>query len=363
MKIEHLDFAGLERCSQRFADYSNRKSSPAALALWGARVVPLMGPREVKGRFAHVPLSSPTRAAVGYLEYAPGAASLPYRNPDAIENILCLEGPLEVSWGMNLEHSTTLGRFDMLSMPADVQHVVRNKSERPARAIVALNGAPDCTYRAIFAEEARKSDVSPEAAAQLQASFGGRGRDAAAGEVENRITRFEKLVPYKKQLQSNTGIPTEATEWLTASSVFPLIIPEGHIGRSQYAPLKGLPGLYLAIAECVSGDGPLPHAHFDSQESFLVLDGEWDITSGPNDELRLPVKPYDLVAMPDKVMRSFRNTGKDKGRLFVIIQGQQKMSDLVAYSPEVGEEVKRRHGEETVAAFNRVNITFDAGVV
>jgi uncharacterized RmlC-like cupin family protein len=267
-----------------------------------------------------------------------------------------------VTWGVKLEHSSKLGRFDMMSIPRDVLHVVRNASERPARVIVALNGAPDSSYPAVFADEAPKPNVSREAAAALNASFdNGRGREVSAGEVEERITRFEKLVPYKNQLKKNTGIPSEATEWLTAGSVYPLIIPEGHIGRSQYAPLKGLPGLYLAIAECVPGDGPLPHAHFDSQESFLVLDGEWDISTGMNDELRLEVKPYDLVAMPDKVMRAFHNIGKEKARLFVIIQGQEKMSDLVAYTPEVGEEVKRRHGHETVAAFNRVNITFDAG--
>jgi uncharacterized cupin superfamily protein len=359
MKIEELDRAALEQCAQRYDDYRTREASDAAAALWGARVVPLMGPPDAKGRFAGAPLSSPTRASIGYLELVSGKASMAYRNPDAVENILCLEGPIEVAFGPRLERSVELGRFDMLSMPADVLHVIRNNAASPSRLIVALNSGPDSTYAAVFADEVALSAAD---AAKLQVRFGGRGREVAEGEVESRITWFEKLVPYKKQLQSNTGIPTAATEWLTAGSVYPLIVPEGHIGRSQYAPLKGLPGLSLAIAECEPGDGPLPHAHFDSQESFLVLDGEWDISTGMNDELRIEVKPYDLVAMPDKVMRAFHNIGREKARLFVIIQGQEKMSDLIAYAPDVGEELKRRHGEETVAAFKRVNITFEAGV-
>ncbi|MDB5903999.1 MAG: cupin protein, partial [Betaproteobacteria bacterium] len=200
-------------------------------------------------------------------------------------------------------------------------------------------------------------------ASRLGVVFDGRGREVQDGEVERRITRFETLVPYKRQLNSNTGIPPAATEWLTAGSVYPLSVPEGHVGRSQYAPVRGLPGLTLAIAECEPGDGPLPHAHFDTQESFFVLDGQWDVTSGFRDELALAVKPYDLVAMPDKVMRAFKNTGTEKARLFVIIQGRQKMSDLIAYTPEAGAEIERRHGAATVEAFGRINITFDAGLV
>jgi uncharacterized cupin superfamily protein len=362
MKIDSLSADALERCAQRFDAYANRTASPAAVKLWGGRLVPLMAPQGAKGRFAHAPLGSPARGCMGYIEYAASASSLPYRNPDAIENIFCLEGSLEVSWGPRLDRSTTLGRFDMISLPADVLHTVRNASQTAARALVVLNGAEECEYAAAFAEDTDEAAIPKDDAARLGITFGGRGRDASPDEVENRVTRFEKLVPYKRQLNSNTGIPPEATEWLTAGSVYPLIIPEGHAGRAQYAPLKGLPGVYLAIAECVPGDGPLPHAHFDTQESFFVLDGEWDITSGFKDELALAVKPYDLVAMPDKVMRSFRNTGKDKARLFVIIQGQQKMSDLIAYSPEAGAEIERRHGRETVDAFRRVNITFDAGL-
>ena len=359
MQIDELDTAALERCAQRFESYATRAVSAAAQKLWGGRLVPLMAPKDAKGRFADAPLSSPPRGCVGYLEYAASALSLPYRNPDALENILCLEGSLEVSWGPRLDRSATLGRFDMVSIPADVLHTLRNASQTPARALVVLSGGPECEYKAAFADEC---GVSKDEAAHLGVTFGGRGREAGADEVENRVTRFEKLVPYKRQLSSNTGIPPAATEWLTAGSVYPLMVPEGHVGRSQYAPLKGMPGLALAIAECEPGDGPLPHAHFDTQETFFVLDGKWDITTGFEDELALAAKPYDLVAMPDKVMRAFKNTGNEKARLFVMIQGQQKMSDLIAYSPDAGAEIERRHGRETVDAFKRINITFDAGV-
>ena len=360
MKIGTMNAADFEQCVQRFTEYGKRAGSPEARALWGARVVPLMAARDAKGRFSNAPLSGPTRACVGYLEYEPGAGSQPYRNPGALENILCLEGSIEIRFGPRLDGSLTLRRFDMASIPCDVLHVVRNVAETAARTVVALNGPADCEYTAAFSDEARDAKISAHAAAQLQVTFGGRGRDVTPDELEARTTRFEKRVSYKSQA-TKTGIPSEANQWLTAGSVYPLITPEGHIGRSQHAPVKGLPGLYLGLAECNPGDVSLPHSHFDSQESFLILDGEWDINTGFNDELRLSVKAYDLVAMPDRVMRSFANTGGTQGHLFVIIQGQEKLCDLVAYSPEIGAEIERRHGSSNAGCIQAREHHFRCG--
>ena len=47
------------------------------------------------------------------------------------------------------------------------------------------------------------------------------------------MTRFEKLVPYKKDLNRTGGLPAEATESLSAGNVDPLIEPEGHAARSR----------------------------------------------------------------------------------------------------------------------------------
>ncbi|MDX3906070.1 MAG: cupin domain-containing protein [Pigmentiphaga sp.] len=348
----------------RFEDYGRLHAqgplAAAAEALWGARLVPLMGARNTKGRLAGPPVPSPARACTGYAAWAAGARSLPYRNPDAMENLLCLEGTLHVRFGPDLAHEIRLERFDLLSIPADVLHQVFSDGKQGATGLVLLNGAPDCAYPALFAEPPA-APVDADALAALNAALdAGRGRAIDPDAMAQRVTRFASLVPYKRALNARSAIPPEATEWLTASSVFPLLIPEGHVGRSQDAPLKGLPGLYVAIAECVPGDGPLPHAHFDTQESFFVLDGEWDISWGFEDEFRLPARRFDLVAVPTGVMRAFRNTGKEPARLFVIIQGQERMSDTVVYSPKVGEEVHRRFGPEVVDALRKVNITFDA---
>jgi uncharacterized cupin superfamily protein len=183
--------------------------------------------------------------------------------------------------------------------------------------------------------------------------------DPATFEV--RVTRFAQLVPYKKDLNRMGGLPAEATESLSAGNVYPLIVPEGHVGRSRTAPMYGNQGLYISIAECRAGDdGPPPHAHSDTQESFYVLDGSFDICTGFDNETVVQARPNDLTAIPTKVMRTFRNTSGKPARLLVIIQGPDRMNDTVSFSRRIGQDFERRFGAETIEAYAKIKMTFDA---
>lgn len=333
----------------------------AVEALWGARLTPIMAADSVAGRFARAALPSPATACTGAGEMSAGAQSRPYRNPVAIENILCLEGSLRLSYGPALDAEVVLNRFDMVSVPAGVRHVLHNDSEGTVRFVMVLSTDPTLDYSAIF-DASDETTVPNDARIALRVSFDGRqGVSIDPSVLESRVTRFEKLVPYKKDLKNTAGIPPEATEMLTAGSVFPLIVPEGHIGRSRTAPMYGYQGLYISIAECAPGDdGPPPHAHSDTQESFLVLDGEWDISTGFESEYSVLAKPFDIAAMPNKVMRTFRNRSDKPSRLLVIIQGPDRMNDTVSFSRKIGAEIENRFGKETIEAYERIRMTFDA---
>ena len=151
------------------------------------------------------------------------------------------------------------------------------------------------------------------------------------------------------------------TESLSAGSVYPLIVPEGHIGRSRTAPIYGNQGLYMSIAECKTGtDGPPPHAHLDTQETFFVLEGEFDICTGFDNESVIQVKPRDIITVPRKVMRTFRSIGNGPARLLVIIQGPDRMQDVVVFSRKIGEDFLHRFGPEAIAHYEKIRMTFDA---
>ena len=132
MKTAHVTAEDMKSWTALHADYAVAEHSStladATAALWGARLTPLMGPPNVQGRFAGARLPSPTRACTGHMAMASGAASLPYRNSDAIENMLCLEGEVEIRLGPDLDQSVTLNGFDVLSVPIDVLNTLSNAS-------------------------------------------------------------------------------------------------------------------------------------------------------------------------------------------------------------------------------------------
>lgn len=329
-------------------------------ALWDMHIVPLLAHQNTTGRFAGATLSCPERSCVGYGEMALGALSKSYYNRDAIENILCLEGAIEIRFGQDLEHTVTLERFDMFSLPPMVRHSIKNSGNEIVRLVMVLSGELNSRYAAVF--EPVDSELGIAGLDALAVEIGDvRGEPVDLEKMLSRVTRFATLVPYKKALKATAGIPPEATAMLSANSVCPLVVPEGHVGRSRTAPIYGLPGLYISIAECTSGDdGPPSHAHSDTQENFFVLDGSWEFSTGFNKEFTISAKPYDLLAVPPNVMRAFRNTGNGSARLFVIIQGPEKMNDTVSFTKAVGAEVEKRFGTETVYALEQVKMTFDA---
>jgi uncharacterized RmlC-like cupin family protein len=358
----------MEAIVARAPDYRAPAQAPAVVHaelvrhLWGGRLTPLMTAEESLGRFAGAVLTCPPTACVGALFMKAGAHSKPWRNPGAIENLFCLEGSLEVRYGAQLEHAVVLGRFDMVSMPAGVRHAVSNigSGGSDMRAVIALSIGEGGNYDAVF------DAADAEGAASAHAALGLRFEDESGAEVQvesvaHRVTRFAELVPYKKSLKDTGGLPPEATEALTAGSVFTLIVPEGHVGRSRTAPMYGNQGLYMSIAECRTGnDAPPAHAHSDTQESFFILDGSFEIYTGLDNESSVVVSPGDLVAVPKQLMRTFRNTSGKPARLLAIIQGPDRMRDNVSYSRHIGADFERRFGAHAIEAYKQIGMTFDA---
>lgn len=361
-----LSAAQMANILARAPSYRAREDAPAVahadtvLRLWGGTLAPLMAAGDTEGRFARAALTCPPTACTGMLTLAPAANSKPWRNPQALENVFCFEGSVEIRYGARLEQRLRLERFDTVSIPADVRHSLHNVGDTEARVLMVLSVDAGENYGAVF--DSGDSTGSAEAHAALGLRF-----DSAPGvevDVEtlvSRLARFATLVPYKKDLNRTGGLPPEATEALSSGSVFTLIVPEGHVGRSRTAPIYGKQGLYMAIGECRSGDdGPPAHAHWDTQESFFVLDGTFEIYTGFDNESAVQVGPGDLVAVPKQVMRTFRNTTGRPARMIAIIQGPERMRDAVSYSQRLGAEFARRFGAEAIEAYRALGMSFDA---
>ena len=187
--------------------------------------------------------------------------------------------------------------------------------------------------------------------------------DVTPEEMSKRAARFSDLVPYKDQHDESTGIPRGVVEKLTAHNVFPIMVPAAYTGRSSMAPIKVGERVVLAIAECPPGNGPGLHNHEITIESFLCLQGRFEVTWGDAGEHSIELGPLDFVSVPPGVSRAFRNVSDETARLLAVIElADATSNDRVAYAPSVAEEVERDFGAETLARLKEIGFKFDAGL-
>jgi uncharacterized RmlC-like cupin family protein len=295
---------------------------------------PLMAP---PGLASHegAPVSALPGLAVGVRTVRAGETTDAVCHPARMHHVLCAEGEVDLLFGAGLAQRIRLERFDLVSLPAGVLHAFRGAG----RLVVVTQ-----------IDSHREDRVE---------TSGGADVDVAA--LMQRVSRARERVPYQKSLESKGGVPAEVMRYMAASRVYPIVAPPNLTGRNQNAPLKGLPGATVSVAECDAGDGPQPHAHIDTWEIFLCLEGRFDIVWGDRNEHRLTLEPLDLVAVPPTVMRIFKNVSDSVGRLMVIIQGAEDMADSIASFPEVAADVEERFGAQAVDAIRRVvKQSFDA---
>ena len=177
--------------------------------------------------------------------------------------------------------------------------------------------------------------------------------------VANRVARFRELVPYKQSIMDGTGIPAEAVEIVSAKSVYPIMSPEGWEGRSAVAPVKGMNGLTVTIAECPPGNHPGLHSHSHTVENFFCLNGKFRVSWGEDGENSVELDPMDFVSVPAGVYRNFHNISDETARLLVMIQNVEgDTKDEVIFHPHVGQEILEKFGEETLVAMDKVGFRF-----
>ncbi len=178
-------------------------------------------------------------------------------------------------------------------------------------------------------------------------------------DMSNRVARFKDLKPYKQSIMEGTGIPAEAVEIVSAKSVYPLMSPEGWEGRSKVAPVKGMDGLTVTIAECPPGNNPGLHSHSHTVENFFCLNGRFRISWGENGENSVELEPLDFISVPAGVYRDFNNISDETARLLVMIQNEVgDNKDEVVFHPHVGQEIAEKFGDDVVDAMDKVGFRF-----
>jgi len=128
-------------------------------------------------------------------------------------------------------------------------------------------------------------------------------------------------------------------------SLVPKLVPPGEGKRLQilaetgFIKLSGAEtaGLYAVMEGWTPpGAGPPMHRHSREEETFYVLEGEYEFTVG-DQKLRAPAG--SLIFGPRHIPHTFRNIGKSPARMLIFAQPAgiehffEELSDLVLAGP------------------------------
>jgi uncharacterized RmlC-like cupin family protein len=187
--------------------------------------------------------------------------------------------------------------------------------------------------------------------------------DFTPEQMTSRIARFRDLKPSRQSFRSdNVGVPGEAYKELSAQNLYKVLAPDG-ANRSAAPPaIIGIPGAEVNIAECPPGQGAKLHAHLRTHESFMCLTGRFEIKWGADGEHSVTLEPYDMIAVPPGVFRSFTNVSDADALLLVLVQGaKEDVFGDVLFHRSIGDDIEQRYGAEVRRNFKNLGITFADG--
>jgi uncharacterized RmlC-like cupin family protein len=170
-------------------------------------------------------------------------------------------------------------------------------------------------------------------------------------EMKKRIARFRDLVSTKARHAEGKGIPVEVLEMITAKSTFNIMSPTDLGGQLSPTPpvAGGDAGVFrLGIVTCPPGNGPGLHVHWRTHETFMALTGKWEVIWGDKGEEKTVIEPFDLIAVPPEVTRTFVNISDEDAHLLVVIQGKKGEFDDVGRVPETAQKIADKFGPEMV---------------
>lgn len=179
--------------------------------------------------------------------------------------------------------------------------------------------------------------------------------------MQKRVVRWQTIRPKQSRFEQNAGIPPEAVATIAAKSLYLYMGPEGLSGSNQSPGIAGADGLVVNIAKCPAGQGPELHSHARTIETFMTLRGCFEITWGDGGDHMVRLEEFDMISVPPRVMRAFRNCGTEDALLLVLIQGaNQDLSSDVQYQPALGEKLASEFGDEVRHKIEGMGWRFDA---
>jgi uncharacterized RmlC-like cupin family protein len=183
-------------------------------------------------------------------------------------------------------------------------------------------------------------------------------------EMGKQIARFREIRPQGTKWAGEMGIPLGAYKKMTAEEFYLLMSAPDLGGPFASDPAVSYEqNMVVAIVKCSPGQGPYLHAHYNTFENFMVLTGQFEILWGDEGEHRTVLDPYDMIAVPKGVVRTFRNCSDGEAMILGFIRGDspEAFAD-VAMTPAAAEDLEATFGKAAREQIEAIGWRFDAGV-
>ena len=187
-----------------------------------------------------------------------------------------------------------------------------------------------------------------------------KARNPTPEEMEKRTVRFSpELVDFHKLHEDKSGIPGAVFDKFAPNHVFPLMVPDTYMGRSEGAGFKGIPGLVVDLTVCPPHIGPVLHRHHETTENFFCLSGQFEISWGEQGEHALVLNKYDMCSVPPGIFRTFKNLTDEPAWLLVMIQiPTAEQRDDVDLGQALAKEISSEYGAQMVEKLKAVGFEF-----
>lgn len=188
-------------------------------------------------------------------------------------------------------------------------------------------------------------------------------------EIQQGLARFSEL-------KSTEHYFRKLVPQAVADAILPVAMPQqlyGVLGPAQaendVMPYGGRApeGMVAMLAECEPGIGPPLHAHQLTHEIFFVAKGRFRVEWGDEGEHSVELGLFDTLCIPPGCNRRFENISDERGYLFAIACGHEKVIQDAASPPSVREQVLATappviEGVPTGEWLDRVGFRYNAGV-
>ena len=178
-------------------------------------------------------------------------------------------------------------------------------------------------------------------------------RSMTSAEIRSRVARFEDLKPMSTA-EDLDWVPQDAMDVIFSRDLRPIIIEKTRNPFGQTAAIYGAAGTTMNVSIMPPGQGPCLHAHDNTYETFVVLDGTVEFRVGPEGEEKVTLTKWDTFSCPPGAYRGFRNAGEGNAVLLTVITGAVDARDDVCVPPSVGSEFEERFGNEVLDAFRKI---------